>query len=65
MPLQAPKLDDRRFEDIVSEAKTLIPRYAPAWTDHNESDPGITMIQLFAWTRCRSATMSSFCNCWA
>lgn len=49
MPLQAPKLDDRTFEEIVTQAKTLIPRYAPEWTDHNESDPGITMIQLFAW----------------
>jgi uncharacterized phage protein gp47/JayE len=49
MPLQAPNLDDRTFAQIVSEAKTLIPRYAPEWTDHNESDPGITMVQLFAW----------------
>ncbi|MFQ5812411.1 MAG: putative baseplate assembly protein [Anaerolineae bacterium] len=49
MPLQAPNLDDRRFADIVAEAKTLIPRYAPEWTDHNESDPGITLVQLFAW----------------
>jgi predicted phage baseplate assembly protein len=49
MPLTAPKLDDRSFEQIVAEAKTLIPRYTPEWTDHNESDPGITLIQLFAW----------------
>ncbi len=49
MPLQAPLLDDRRFADIVSEARTLIPRYAPEWTDHNESDPGITLLELFAW----------------
>jgi predicted phage baseplate assembly protein len=49
MPLQAPDLDDRRFANIVAEAKMLIPRYAPEWTDHNESDPGITLMQLFAW----------------
>jgi predicted phage baseplate assembly protein len=49
MPLQAPNLDDRRFADILAEAKTLIPRYAPEWTDHNDSDPGITLLQLFAW----------------
>ncbi len=49
MPLQAPNLDDRRFDDIVAEARTLIPRYTPEWTDYNESDPGITLIQLFAW----------------
>jgi len=49
MPLPAPNLDDRRFEDIVAQTKALIPRYAPAWTNLNEADPGITLIQLFAW----------------
>ena len=49
MPLVAPNLDDRRFADIVAEAKTLIPRYAPEWTNFNQSDPGITLIELFAW----------------
>jgi predicted phage baseplate assembly protein len=49
MPLQAPNLDNRRFADIVAEARALIPRYAPEWTDHNDSDPGITLVQLFAW----------------
>ena len=44
MPLQAPNLDDRRFADILAEATTLIPRYAPEWTNHNESDPGIVML---------------------
>jgi predicted phage baseplate assembly protein len=49
MPLTAPNLDDRQFADIVAEAKTLIPRYAPEWTNFNEGDPGITMVELFAW----------------
>lgn len=49
MPLEAPNLDDRRFAQIVEEARSLIPRYTPEWTDHNLSDPGITLIQLFAW----------------
>src|SRR6266404_5668803 len=49
MPLNAPNLDDRRFNDLLAEAKALIPRYAPAWTDYNESDPGIAMLELFAW----------------
>ncbi len=44
-----PNLDDRRYDDIVTEAKALITRYAPEWTNHNDSDPGITLIQLFAW----------------
>src|ERR1051325_3637297 len=45
----APNLDDRRFQDIVDEAKRMIPRYCPEWTDHNVSDPGVTLIELFAW----------------
>lgn len=49
MPLEAPNLDDRRFADLFAELKGMIPRYAPEWTDHNLSDPGITLLQLFAW----------------
>ncbi|MGA2812507.1 MAG: putative baseplate assembly protein [Candidatus Acidiferrum sp.] len=49
MPLTAPNLDDRQFSDIVAEAKTLIPRYAPEWTNFNESDPGVTLVELFSW----------------
>jgi len=44
-----PKLDDRNFHDIVEEAISMIPRYAPEWTNHNPSDPGITLIELAAW----------------
>src|SRR3954467_12476626 len=44
-----PKLDDRSFRDIVEEAISMIPRYAPEWTNHNPSDPGITLIELAAW----------------
>ena len=42
-------LDDRRFQDIVDQAKRLIPQYCPEWTDHNVSDPGVALIELFAW----------------
>src|SRR4029453_7000104 len=49
MPLPTPQLDDRRFQDIVDQAKRLIPRYCPEWTDHNVSDPGVALIELFAW----------------
>jgi hypothetical protein len=44
-----PKLDDRSFQDIVEEAIRMIPRYAPEWTNHNPSDPGITLLELAAW----------------
>lgn len=49
MPLPAPELDDRRFQDLVDETKRLIPRYCPEWTNHNLSDPGVALIELFAW----------------
>ena len=49
MALPAPNLDDRRFQDIVDEAKRLIPRYCPEWTNHNVADPGVALIELFAW----------------
>jgi predicted phage baseplate assembly protein len=49
MPLPTPMLDDRKFQDIVDQAKRLIPRYCPEWTDHNVSDPGVALIELFAW----------------
>jgi phage-related baseplate assembly protein len=47
--IPSPNLDDRTFDDIVQEAVRLIPQYCPEWTNHNRSDPGITLIELFAW----------------
>src|SRR5215470_6042560 len=49
MALPAPELDTRRFQDIVDEAKRLIPQFCPEWTNHNVSDPGIALVELFAW----------------
>lgn len=49
MPLEVPKLDTRTFDDLVKLARLRIPRYAPEWTDFNDSDPGMTLVQLFAW----------------
>lgn len=47
--LDPPNLDDRTWQEIVDQARALIPIYAPTWTDHNPSDLGITLIELFAW----------------
>src|SRR3712207_7790033 len=49
MRLPEIQLDDRRFQDLVSEARLRINRACPEWTEHNVSDPGITLIELFAW----------------
>jgi hypothetical protein len=43
-----PQLDDRTWQDLVDEVRALIPIYAPQWTDTNPSDPGITIIEMFA-----------------
>lgn len=49
MPLPVPQLDDLDFETLMEQARGFIPRYAPAWTDHNIHDPGITLLELAAW----------------
>lgn len=48
MSLPVPNLDDRRFQDFVDDAKRLVRRRCPEWTDHNVSDPGVTLIEAFA-----------------
>lgn len=49
MPLLLPNLDDRSWADLTDEGRALIPVYGPEWTDHNASDPGITLVELLAW----------------
>ncbi len=50
MTLPAPNLDDLRFQsNLVDEARKRIINYCPEWTEYNLSDPGITLIELFAW----------------
>ena len=49
MSLPSPNLDDRSFQNIVDDAKRQIGLRCPEWTDHNVSDPGVTLIELFAF----------------
>ncbi len=49
MRLPLPNLDDRRWSDLAEEGRNLVPRYATEWTDFNIHDPGIMLIELFAW----------------
>ena len=37
-----------RFQDLVDDAKRLVQQRCPDWTDHNVSDPGVTLIEAFA-----------------
>lgn len=48
MSLPDLNLDDRKFQDIVDEAKRRIALRCPEWTEHNVSDPGVTLIELFS-----------------
>ena len=49
MSLPSTDLDDKTFDELIKEALSRIPTYAPEWTDYNVHDPGITFIELFAW----------------
>jgi len=49
MPLTIPTLDTRRYEDLLDEALARIPVHNPEWTNFNRSDPGVTLIEVFAF----------------
>jgi len=49
MPLPEPIFDPRRYRDIVNEAMRRIPVHNPEWTNFNDSDPGVTVLQAFAF----------------
>ena len=49
MPISLPNLDDRTHADLMAEARAMIPALTPDWTNFNESDPGMTLVELLAW----------------
>src|ERR1700754_2112723 len=49
MPIPTPILDDRSYQQLRDSLVRRIAVYTPQWTDHNASDPGITLIELFAF----------------
>ena len=49
MALPVPNLDDRRFQQFVDDAKRYVQQRCPEWTDHNVSDPGVTLIETVAY----------------
>jgi len=49
MPLTIPTIDGRRYQELVDEALARIPVHNPEWTNFNQSDPGVTLIELFAF----------------
>jgi hypothetical protein len=49
MPLTIPQLDDRKYQDLLDEALARIPVHTPEWTNFNKGDPGVTVIEVFAF----------------
>ena len=49
MPPDPPNLVLQTYQEILTALQLRIPGYTPEWTDYNESDPGTTAIELFAW----------------
>lgn len=40
---------DPDFDSLVAQGLRLLPVHAPQWTNHNASDPGITLLELLAY----------------
>jgi hypothetical protein len=49
MALRSPNLDDRRFKDLVEEGRRRIEQSCPNWTDLSPGDPGIVLLEAFAY----------------
>ncbi|MCX8526944.1 MAG: hypothetical protein ORN20_02255, partial [Candidatus Nanopelagicales bacterium] len=49
MSIPVPNLDDRAFQSLVDEAKRYVIASCPEWTDNNVADPGVTLIETFAF----------------
>ena len=49
MPLPVPNLDDRRFDDLVKEARERLGAHLPELTQIAPGDPVHTFTDLFAW----------------
>jgi hypothetical protein len=49
VPLETPKLDDRTYRELLEETLSRIPVHTPEWTNFTQSDPGVTLVQLFAF----------------
>lgn len=47
--LKAKSLDDKTYQEILEAAMNRLPSLCPDWTDYNAHDPGVTLLELFAW----------------
>jgi hypothetical protein len=49
MPITVPAIDSRKYQDLRDEALRRIPVHNPEWTNFNRSDPGVTLVEVFAF----------------
>jgi predicted phage baseplate assembly protein len=49
MPIPLPRLDDRRFDDLVRDGIAHAREACREWTDFTAGDPGVTLIEVFAF----------------
>src|SRR5262245_15427320 len=49
MPLPAPPVALLSYRQLVREALERVPSHTPEWTNLNDADPGVTIVQLFAF----------------
>jgi hypothetical protein len=49
MPLTIPSIDDRTFQQLLDATLARIPSHNPEWTNFNPSDPGVTILEAFAF----------------
>ncbi|MBV8901875.1 MAG: putative baseplate assembly protein [Verrucomicrobia bacterium] len=50
MALVVPQIESRSFDEIIAETLARIPVHNPEYTNYqNNSDPGVTILQLFAF----------------
>jgi hypothetical protein len=49
VPLVPPPVDDRTYDDLRAELIERIQVHTPEWTNHGPGDPGVTILELFAF----------------
>ncbi|HJZ58438.1 MAG TPA: hypothetical protein VKE74_26080, partial [Gemmataceae bacterium] len=49
MPLAPAALDRRTYQQLLDESLARVPVHNPEWTNFNASDPGVTLLELFAF----------------
>lgn len=47
--LKVPQLDEMTYDQMVRRAVSRIPVMTDEWTDFNAHDPGITVLETYAW----------------